>query len=247
MSTGPEPQPTPLLGPLPVPDVPQAALPRTPPTMPLPFRDPDRLDGYTPVRSRPARQTEVPYLAEDFAWSEPPLTQAVRELRLKRMVDSTEEFEPEGNEDTEEEDLLCAIPADVFLTGKAVRSEIKLKDLTHEQRQEYIQSMGKEWSSWEKFNAVEVLTPEQILNLPKDVKIIGTRWVHTDKNQKQRLLALHLRAKTGKSEEQIRREYPLSAKSIGSLYRGTRRTQRTSAPTAPRPPSLLSTWSARRL
>ena len=73
--------------------------------------------------------------------------------------------------------------------------------------------MGKEWSSWEKFNTVEVLTPEQILNLPKDVKVIGTRWVHTDKNQKQRLLALHLRAKTGKSEEQIRREYPLSAKS----------------------------------
>ena len=142
------------------------------------------------MRSRPARQTEVPYLAEDFVWSEPPLTQAVRELCLKRMVDSTEEFEPEENEDTEEEDLLCAIPADVFLTGKAVRSEIKLKDLTHEQRQEYIQSMGKEWSSWEKFNAVEVLTPEQILNLPKDVKVIGTRWVHTDKNQKQRLLAL---------------------------------------------------------
>ena len=57
------------------------------------------------------------------------------------------------------------------------------------------------------------LTPAQILSLPGDVRIIGTCWVHTDKNQKQRLLALHLCHKTGKSREQVTKEYPFAAKS----------------------------------
>ncbi|CAE7722529.1 GIP, partial [Symbiodinium necroappetens] len=156
---------------------------------------------------------EQPYLAEDFAWLEPPLTQTIRELRLKRMTDDgAEEYEPDTEEETETTpwDLT---PADVFLTGKAVRSEIKLKNLSPQERELYTHAMEKEWSSWEKFNAVEVLSPDQVAQLPSDVKIIGTRWVHTDKNQKQRLLALHLRGKTGKTKEQVEKEYPLSAKS----------------------------------
>ncbi|CAE7470653.1 RE1, partial [Symbiodinium pilosum] len=58
-----------------------------------------------------------------------------------------------------------------------------------------------------------ILTPAQILALPGDIRIIGTRWVHTDKNQKQRLLALHLCHKTGKTREQVTKEYPFAAKS----------------------------------
>ena len=75
--------------------------------------------------------------------------------------------------------------------------------------------MAKEWSSWQKFGAVEVLTPEQVKNLPADTQIIGTRWVHTDKNQKPRLLASYqyLSKRTGKTMEQINREFPFEAKS----------------------------------
>jgi len=36
------------------------------------------------------------------------------------------------------------------------------------------------------FEAFAVLTPEAVKRLPRDVKVIGTRWVHTDKNAKQR-------------------------------------------------------------
>ena len=74
--------------------------------------------------------------------------------------------------------------------------------------------MAKEWMSWEKFNAVEKLTAQQCEDLPKDVKIIGTRWVRADKNSKPRLLApLHVSKNTGKSKEQILREFPFEAKS----------------------------------
>ena len=201
MSTEPEPQPTPQLAPAPV-------------ALPAPFRDPDRLDGYNPVRARgTSTRTELPYLAEDFAWDEQPLTQTVRELRLKRMTDDGKEEHELDTEEDNDEAFWNLIPADVFLTGKAVRSEIKLKDLRPKERELFVGAMEKEWTSWEKFNAVEVLTPEMVASLPGDVKIIGTRWVHTDKNQKQRLLALHLRHKTGKTKEQIEREYPLTAKS----------------------------------
>lgn len=73
--------------------------------------------------------------------------------------------------------------------------------------------MKKEWSSWMKFSAVEVMTPDQIAELPEDTKIIGTRWVHVDKNNKRRLIAKMLAKKTGKTQEQIDRENPLEAKS----------------------------------
>ena len=82
-------------------------------------------------------------------------------------------------------------------------SEIKLKDLSPEERKKFEASMAKEWCSWEKFNAVDVLTPDQVAQIPGDVRIIGTRWVHTDKNQKQRLLALHVRGKAGKAESRF--------------------------------------------
>ena len=55
-----------------------------------------------------------------------------------------------------------------------MRSEISLKDLSPEDRAKYDDSMAKEWSSWQKFNAVEILSPQQIEDLPEDAKIIGT-------------------------------------------------------------------------
>ena len=130
------------------------------------------------------------------------------------MVDGIEEYELDtGDDDDDQSDFAYLCPADVFLTGKAVRSEIRLKDLSPEDRIKFVQSMEKEWTSWMKFNAVDILTSAQVLALPGDVRIIGTRWVHTDKHQKQRLLALHLCRRTGKTPEQVKKEYPLAAKS----------------------------------
>ena len=107
-------------------------------------------------------------------------------------------------------------PADVFLTtGKSVCSEARLKDLAPDDRSKFDKSMAKEWASWQKFGAVEVLSKEQVRQLPEDVQVIGTRWVHTDKNAKPRLLANYLLSKrTRKSKEQIRREFPFEAKIV---------------------------------
>ena len=64
-----------------------------------------------------------------------------------------------------------------------------------------------------KFNAVEVLTEEQVAALPQDAEVIGTRWVHTDKNKKTRMMLAATSKRTKKTQEQIDREHPLSAKS----------------------------------
>ncbi|CAE7468223.1 RE2 [Symbiodinium sp. CCMP2592] len=209
-SVEPEPMPsTPLVAPAPAP----SEQPHVPPAPINMFRDPDRLDGYRPSRgSRP--ESSRPYFAEALSWEFPPVSHTVREQRLRRMVDGEEEYEPDTTDEEDYESMFADLtPADIFLTGKAVRSEIKLKDLNPEEKKKFEASMAKEWASWEKFNAVEVLTPDQVAQLPGDVRIIGTRWVHTDKNQKQRLLALHVRGKTGKSKEQVLKEYPFAAKS----------------------------------
>ena len=104
-------------------------------------------------------------------------------------------------------------PADCFLTGKAASTEISLKNLNEEDRQKFQASMQKEWDSWTKFGALEILTRDQIENLPEDAQIIGTRWVHVDKNSKPRLLAKAMQKKTGKSDAQIKKEFPFQAKS----------------------------------
>ena len=102
---------------------------------------------------------------------------------------------------------------DVFLTGKAIRSEANLKSLNAEDRKKFDASMEKEWASWQRFNAVEVLFAEQVEQLPDDTQVVGTRWVHTDKNGKARLLAGALNKKTNKPPAQLKAGYPLEAKS----------------------------------
>ena len=166
---------------------------------------------------RGRRAPETPYLAEEEMsvdgideWDCPTLPRTLKEKNLKRLAnkfgyeseDSSEDNSEQGDHPDNE------VPADVLLTGKAVRSEVKLKDLDKEDRAKFDKSMGKEWDSWQRFGAVEKLTKEQIEALPKDTKIIGTRWVHTDKNAKPRMLASYLAKRTGKSEGQIKREFP---------------------------------------
>ena len=164
----------------------------------------------------------MPYLAEGQSsmdgvdeWDCPTLPRTLKDKSLKRIANK-HGYESEASSDVEAEESDGPdneVPADVLLTGKAVRSEVKLKDLDKEDRTKFDKSMAKEWDSWQRFGAVEKLTKEQIRALPKDTKIIGTRWVHTDKNAKPRMLASYLAKRTGKSERQIKKEFPFEAKS----------------------------------
>ena len=191
----PEPQPLSRLNTPPDPHAGRAFPLHAPPTPPVGFRppqptatldtarrDPDRLDGYGPT-TYPG-----PYLAD-------PWPDECKELRrLQGQEDGETSTDVEVTEDP---------PAGPFeeamLTGKAaVRSEINLAALSPEDRLKFDASMEKEWLSWQKFSAVEILTDEQIQALPDDCQVIGARWVHTDKNSKPRALAMALARKTGR-------------------------------------------------
>ena len=86
------------------------------------------------------------------------------------------------------------------------------------------------------------MSPQQMESRPEDAKIIGTRWVHTDKNQKKRLMSAVLQGRTGKSQAQIQKEFPLDAKSrlVVQGHQETDTGIRSDAPT--RPVILLSIW-----
>jgi len=132
---------------------------------------------------------------------------------IKNYKNFGEDEEEESSDDDQALLLQQQEPVDIFLTGKAVRSEVNLKSLSPEDRAKFDGSMAKEWASWMNFGAAEILTEQQIAELPADAEIVGTRWVHTDKNKKPRLLAEAMKKKTGKSDAQIRKEFPFEAKS----------------------------------
>ena len=201
----------------------------------LAMNDPDRLDGhpiappaslrpaaptstsgYEPVRSvRP--QPDHPYLAEaeDWTWTCPMMPETIKKTNMKRMLGELNipASSDDSGIDGDTEEAMLQSPADVFLTGKAVRSEVNLKQLNESDRAKFDAAMAKEWASWQKFSAVEVLTEQQVRELPADAQVVGTRWVHTDKNSKPRLMAEALSKRTGKTKEQIKKEYPFEAKS----------------------------------
>ena len=199
---------------------PPQSLPQPPDT---PFNQssvhPDVLDGhYRPSRreGRAGRIFSGPYVTEiqeEEPWSDicPGMEESVRRLRLQELLSETSTDDEAVKEIS---DCYMVNPIhESFLTGKAVCSEISLKDLNAEERELFDVAMKKEWDSWMKFSAVEVLTPEQVEQLPGDTPIIGTRWVHVDKNKKVRMMASGISGKTKKTTEQISREYPLLAKS----------------------------------
>ncbi|CAE7352234.1 RE2 [Symbiodinium sp. CCMP2456] len=208
VTSEPEPQPTTQVVPVQAPAAVQGQSPLSRPNI---FADLNRLDGYAPNRT--AREpVQGPYMVEPGDWDCPTLPHTVREANLRRMAGYFDEFD-NGSEEEETVDYTAQDPADVLLTGKAVKSEIKLEDLGPDERKKFEGSMAKEWSSWQLFEAADKLTPEQRKELPDDVQIIGTRWVHTDKNAKPRMLANYLRKRTGKTKEQINKEFPFEPKS----------------------------------
>ena len=117
------------------------------------LRDPDRLDGYHPVIRGRRSEMQSPYLTEhdlylnelNNPWSCPSLPDTLVEHNLKRManehgyIDSDED----NTSSNDENKITSQNPADVFLTGSAVRSEIKLKDLGPEDREKFDQSMAQ--------------------------------------------------------------------------------------------------------
>lgn len=194
--------------------------------------NPNQLDGHGhgPMRTLPSgshsRNETGPYIAEDEPWEDvcPTLTSAVRRLRQRQVWDHTEDSGSESEDGYleeldvnlfgskfEEYGQVCF--QESFMTGKAARSEVNLKTLTPEKRALFDIAMQKEWSSWQRFQAVEELTEEDYKDLPGDTKIIGTRWVHTDKNSKPRMMAGYMAKKTGKTKSQVERDYPFEAKS----------------------------------
>lgn len=196
--------------------------PGLPPALPLSVAvlNPDRLDGHGPFRhpNRPdyrlGRELQ-PYFAEYKPWedSHPSLEDSVRRSRLQELLSDSDNILDDSASDEEPEVFEESYIMEVFLTGRAVRSEISLKNLSPEDREKFNISMQKEWDSWNRFQAVEELKPEEIKSLPQSTQIVGTRWVHTDKNNKQRLIAIHLGKKTGRSKQQIEKDFPLEAKS----------------------------------
>ncbi|CAJ1410941.1 unnamed protein product [Effrenium voratum] len=135
-------------------------------------------------------------------------------LTSSRMRTGSSDGSSTAEEDNQDQNIPTNFRMEeAMLTGKAVRSETNLKDLDPEDRALYDVSMGDEWQSWIKFEAVDILTEKQKEDLDPDIKVVGTRWVHTDKNRKARLLALRAARKTGKSRSQIKKEFPIKAKS----------------------------------
>ena len=195
------------------------------------IRQPDRLDGHRAQQPRASygtprqqqaygpHQTAKVYTGsyindagdEENDWPHgcDDLSASISFRRLHGLSDLQDETSSDSDSSCPEENP----KHEALLTGKAVKSEIVLNDLSTEDREKFEKSMAKEWASFQKFNAVEVLMEDQISSLPADAEIIGTRWVHTDKNQKPRLMAGAMKKKTGKTDEQIKREYPFEAKS----------------------------------
>jgi len=47
--------------------------------------------------------------------------------------------------------------------------------------------MAKEWTTWGNYQAVKLLSESEVAALPKNLKVVGMRWVFTDKNERLRL------------------------------------------------------------
>jgi hypothetical protein len=71
-----------------------------------------------------------------------------------------------------------------------VAGEINLKDLNQKVLKLFTGEQGsiwKEWQDWLRHKAVIPLTDKEVGELPKHMKIVGMRWVHTDKNERKRV------------------------------------------------------------
>ena len=109
----------------------------------------------------------------------PPRTLLDRVLRDPDRLDGLRRLPRErpGPYDRPPEESLIV---DAYLTGNLRKTkEIDFRKLAPTVKRLYEASMQKEWKSWLLFDAVEVINQQDI---PDGTKVVGTRWVHTDKN-----------------------------------------------------------------
>ena len=132
----------------------------------------------------------------------------LQRLRLNGLRDDDDAMDID--EDNFEEQFA---PHTAFMTGKAVCSKINLKNLSEKDLSLFQASMQKEWLSWQKFQAVQELSEEEVKPFLATPRSLGTRWAHTDENSKPRLIAYHMAKKTDKTKEEVDKEYPCEAKS----------------------------------
>jgi hypothetical protein len=139
------------------------------------MQQPDRLDGHHgPMRSSTRTQVFTgPYVVDEPPWNDycPGLEATIQRLRLNGLQDDDDAMDVD--EDTFEEQFA---PHMAFMTGKAVRSEINLKNLSEKDLSLFQASMQKEWLSWQKFQAVQELSEEEVkpfLATPRSLALAG--------------------------------------------------------------------------
>ena len=74
--------------------------------------------------------------------------------------------------------------ADVLLTHQAANKEVQYDALVKSQQVRVDASMVREWDKWNEFRVTKVLSKKQLNDIMKrnpDQKIVGTRWVFTEK------------------------------------------------------------------
>ena len=74
--------------------------------------------------------------------------------------------------------------ADVLLTRRAANKEVQYDALVKSQQVRVDASMVREWDKWNEFGVTKFLSKKQLNDIMKrnpDQKIVGTRWVFTEK------------------------------------------------------------------
>jgi hypothetical protein len=82
------------------------------------------------------------------------------------------------------------VSGNAYMMGKAKSREINQKDLNQKTLKLFTGEQGsiwKEWQNWLRYKAVIPLTEKEVSQLPKHIKIVGMRWVHTDKDERKRV------------------------------------------------------------
>ena len=74
--------------------------------------------------------------------------------------------------------------ADVLLTRRAANKEVQYDGLVKSQQERVDAAMVREWDKWNEFGVTKFLSKKQLNDIMKrnpDQKIVGTRWVFTEK------------------------------------------------------------------
>ena len=77
--------------------------------------------------------------------------------------------------------------ATAFLVIKARSKEIDYGALPPEKKKLWDEAMAKEWTTWGNNQAAKLLSDSEVAALPKNLKVVGMRWVFAVKNERLRV------------------------------------------------------------